>query len=216
MKLKCEDYIGKRFSNLVVVGLDNSRDHFNSNHWIFLCDCGKEFSDYPSRVLSGHKKSCGCQKGKSSLVHGCNGDEFYPTWWGMMRRCYNKESHNYERYGGRGIAVCEEWHDPKAFIQWARETIGHKEIGLTLDRADNNKGYSPENCKWSTAKSQANNKRNNTLYTINGQTKTITQWCEYYKINKDVVLVRIHQLGWPVEVALKTPLKKVSKQKAAR
>lgn len=210
MKLNIDDYIGKKINSLVVVGKDTSNKHYNANRWIFRCDCGKEFSDCPCRVLSGHKKSCGCQKGKASLVHGCNGDEFYPTWWGMMRRCYNKSSHNYDRYGGRGITVCEEWHNPIVFIEWARKTIGHKIPGYTLDRKDNNLGYSPENCQWVSAKSQARNRRSNRLETINGETKTLSEWCELYGIRNETVHQR-EKRGIPFLEALTTPVRSKAK-----
>lgn len=205
MKANIEDYIGKNFGNLTVVGIDASLDRPNANHWIFRCSCGATFSEYPSRVLSGHKKSCGCQKGKSSFVHGCNGDEFYPTWYGMMRRCYNASNHNYSRYGGRGITVCDEWHNPQCFIEWARSTAGSKSPGLTLDRVDNSKGYSPDNCKWSTAKAQANNRRNNSLETIDGDTRTLSEWCSIYGIKPETVRNR-QKRGMSLLEALTTPV----------
>lgn len=214
MKLNAEDYIGKRFWSLVVIGSDNSVSHFNANRWIFLCDCGKSFSEKPSRVLSGHRKSCGCQKGKASLTHGCNGDEFYHTWWSMMRRCYNKEAHNYERYGGRGITVCPEWHNPETFIQWARKTIGHKVSGLSLDRIDNEKGYSPENCKWSTPKEQCRNRRSTTYGIINGEEKSLAEWCEIYGIGIETARRRI-QSGMTFKDAVTIPVGFSRKQKAA-
>lgn len=213
MKVKVDDYIGKKFGMITVIGQDLSKTHFNSNSWLFRCDCGTVFVDKPNRILSGHKKSCGCQKGKVSYIHGCNGDEFYPTWWGMMQRCYNTQNHNYSRYGLRGITVCSEWHDPKVFIDWARKTIEHKKKGMTLDRIDNDKGYSPDNCRWATMKTQSNNRRSNTLYIINGETKTFTQWCEYFKISDDVVWERINKLKWDIESAFKTPVLPKGKRK---
>lgn len=205
MKKNIEEYIGKRFGNLVVLEKDESNIHPNSNHWLVRCDCGKEFSAYPSRILSGHIKSCGCMKGKAALTHGCNGDEFYPTWWAMMRRCYHKENHNYERYGGRGITVCYEWHDPRVFINWARETVGHKCSRLTLERLNNNEGYSPENCCWATSKEQARNRRSNRILEIDGIEKTLAEWCEEYKIDPSVVRERI-KLGWSGTDALSIPV----------
>lgn len=214
MKKDVNDYIGKRFGMLTVIGPDTRSDHFNSNHWVFKCDCGKKFSDYPSRVLSGHKKSCGCNKGKGTLTHGCNGDEFYPTWWGMMRRCYHKENHNYSRYGGRGITVCDEWHDPEKFILWAHTTAGHKTSGISLDRIDNSKGYSPENCRWATSSNQANNRRNNRVETIGGESKNITEWCRIYGISTQLVNAR-QRKGMSFEEALKTPVSSHKKDKTA-
>lgn len=205
MKLNIEEYVGRTFGDLTVIEQDSHYTHGNSNRWIFLCKCGNTVSALPSRVISGHRKSCGCQKGRSAYIHGCNGDEFYPTWWGMMRRCYNEEAHNYKRYGGRGITVCDEWHDPAAFILWARATAGNKSNALTLDRIDNNKSYSPENCRWVSAKKQANNRRSNSLETMNGETKTLAEWCAMYNIKSETVRAR-QKRGLSFEQALTLPV----------
>lgn len=206
MKTDIRKYIGQKYGMLTIVGLSDNNAHPHANHWTFKCDCGKEFDEVPNRVLSGHKKSCGCHKGKGALTHGCNGDPFYPTWWGMMRRCYHKSNHNYERYGGRGITVCDEWHDPSVFIVWARSTFpaGHEDF--TLDRINNDMEYSPENCRWVSAKTQANNRRSNVLETINGKTKTLSEWCTQYNIKPETVRAR-QKAGMDFETALTTPVK---------
>lgn len=124
----------------------------------------------------------------------------------MMRRCYHKSNHNYERYGGRGITVCDEWHDPSVFIVWARSTFpaGHEDF--TLDRINNDMEYSPENCRWVSAKTQANNRRSNVLETINGKTKTLSEWCTQYNIKPETVRAR-QKAGMDFETALTTPVK---------
>lgn len=209
MNVDVSDYIGNRYGNLIVIGRDSLVSHKNANRWLFLCDCGTQFSAVPSRVLSGHTKSCGCLKATRTMTHGCNGDEFYPTWWGMMRRCYNKSAHNFQRYGGRGIDVCAEWHDPKVFIAWARKTAGHKQKGLTLDRKNNSLGYSPENCCWATYKQQARNRRSNRILSIGGVEKPFSEWCEHYGIDPAVVRERI-KLGWSEEDAISIPVQSKS------
>ena len=131
---------------------------------------------------------------------------FYPTWYAMMKRCYNTKNHNYELYGARGITVCDSWHNFKEFEKWALNSYPLCEAKLTLDRIDNSKGYSPENCRWTTMKVQSNNRRSNTLYTLNGETKTFTEWCNFYKISDDVVWERINKLHWASKEAFCTPL----------
>ena len=207
MQNNISEYQGKKIWSVTVVGLDPEYigKTYNANKWIFRCECGNTFSASPSRVLSGHKKSCGCKKGKASLTHGMNGDPFYPTWWAMMRRCYHKENHNYGRYGGRGITVCQDWHNPENFILWARKTLGVKDRKYTLDRIDNNKGYCPENCRWISAKGQANNRRSNSLETIDGETKTLSEWCQIYNIKPETVRAR-QKRGMTFLDALSTPL----------
>lgn len=139
------------------------------------------------------------------MTHGCNGDEFYHTWWSMMQRCYNKENHNYSRYGGRGITVCDEWHNPAVFIEWARSTVGHKVKGLSVDRIDNDKGYSPNNCRWATPKEQQHNTRSNRWETVDGETRTISDWCREYGISTQLVNER-QKNGMSFEQALKKPV----------
>ena len=84
--------------------------------------------------------------------------KFYFTWNNMMQRCNNPELKNYKDYGGRGITVCEEWLDKLTFLNWCETTHPNIE-GLSLDRIDNDKGYSPENCRWATRQTQTLNQR---------------------------------------------------------
>lgn len=207
MKKDVNDFVGKKIGKyLTVVGLDNSNEHFNSNRWIFKCICGTEFSDMPSRILSGHKKSCGCKRYDGNVTHRCANDPFYHTWCAMMWRCYKKEHHNYPRYGARGIYVCNEWHNPENFIKWAYSTVGEKTKELTIDRINNDGPYSPENCRWATIKEQSRNRSTTRFETINGETKPLKSWCEQYGIGYSTVLHRFNYLGWELEDALTVPI----------
>ena len=120
----------------------------------------------------------------------------------MKDRCYNPNFRDYKNYGGRGITICEEWQTPhswkggRAFRKWALEN-GYAD-NLTLDRIDVNKGYSSENCRWVSMKTQQNNKRNNRLITYNGKTQTIALWCEELKLPFSTVKNRLNK-GYPVE-----------------
>lgn len=117
----------------------------------------------------------------------------------MLNRCYNVKTKPYPRYGGRGIEVDERWHKFEAFY----EDMGEPN-GLTLERLDNDKGYSKENCCWASVKTQQNNKRSNVNLTYQGQTQTLTQWCESLGIQRDRIYYRI-AAGWSTERALSTP-----------
>ena len=117
--------------------------------------CEAEFEATTKNVKRGYTKSCGCQRGD---IHGLSYNQFYKTWNGMMRRCVNVNSKQYNYYGGRGITVCEEWLDVRNFVAWCDLTHPNIE-GLSLDRIDNDKGYSPDNCRWADKVTQQLNQR---------------------------------------------------------
>ena len=117
--------------------------------------CGKEFEAGTSSVKRGHTKSCGCLRGDA---HGLNSNRFYLTWYNMVKRCTNPKNEDYKNYGERGITICDEWLDIVTFITWAERTYPNIE-NLTLDRIDNDKGYSPDNCRWVDKTTQAINRR---------------------------------------------------------
>ena len=117
--------------------------------------CNKHWEVVMDSVKRGHTKSCGCLNGDA---HGLSRHKLYGTWRQMVQRCTNPKHKNYGDYAERGITVCEEWLDIKNFIAWAESTHPN-EGGYTLDRIDNDKGYSPENCTWSDKTTQAINQR---------------------------------------------------------
>lgn len=127
---------------------------------------------------------------------------------GMKDRCYNPKNKFYDIYGKRGITVCDEWYTPRSskgyhrFRDWALSN-GYKD-NLSIDRIDNNKGYSPENCRWSTVKEQSNNRRFCTSITYRGKTQTLAEWCDELHLNYWSTRSRLNQLGWSVEKAFST------------
>lgn len=129
---------------------------------LFECQyCKKEFECVVQNVRKGNTKSCGCLQGQN---HGLTYNKFYKTWHNMTYRCSNPKSKDYKDYGARGITVCEDWLDIRNFTEWCNSTYPKLE-GYTLDRIDNDKGYSPENCRWADRTTQNTNqrmKKNNT------------------------------------------------------
>ena len=113
-----------------------------------------------------------------------------------MARCYKANSARYADYGGRGIAVAPEWHDPAVFYA----DMGARPAGGTLERMDNDAGYSPDNCRWATKKEQNNNRRSTTLITFAGKTLSAAAWAEEVGVNKTTMYTRLR--NWPLELAL--------------
>lgn len=156
-------------------------------------------------MKKGCTKSCGCAKAESSSKrfkkHGGRNSKLYRIWSNMKDRCNNPDCKVYSDYGGRGINVCKEWTDDfSAFQKWALAN-GYRE-GLTIDRKDNDKGYSPDNCRWADRKIQGNNKRNCRYITYKGQRKTVAEWSEITGILHDTLLYRLNH-GWETERILK-------------
>ena len=146
-----------------------------------------------------------------SYKHGLTNTPLFRTWSNAKSRCCDVNSVPFKDYGGRGITVCDEWkNDFQAFYDWAISS-GYK-AGLTLDRIDNNKGYSPDNCRWATMKEQSNNRRNNAHLVFRGERKTVTQWAEDTGISRNTLYKRLSN-GWDVERTLTTPTRKHTKKK---
>jgi hypothetical protein len=176
----------------------------------FMCDCGTLKDIVIARVKEGHTKSCGCYRkqvmynrqkthGEAAIKNGCKTKE-YNTWAGMIKRCNNPKDISYPHYGGKGITVCERWlHSYENFL----EDMGRRPSPRhSIDRKDNNKGYTPNNCKWSTFSEQ---RRNNSMplryLTARGETKILSDWAIVAGIHEATLRGRLRR-GWDIGRAI--------------
>lgn len=168
------------------------------------CSCGSPLKIIRMDSLrNGETSSCGCYHKEVSTTHGMSNSRHYGRWRNMMDRCYNPECHAYSDYGGRGIKVCDDWHNVTqyvAYVGW-----GYEE-GSELDRIDNDGDYVPGNVRWIKPKGNCNNRRSCHYLTYRGVTKTMSEWADEYGLVMQTLWERIEVWGWDVEKALITPI----------
>lgn len=194
---KPHDITGQRFGRLLVQSLEK-RDRRHS-YWRCVCDCGNEHVTTMNALRRGLVSSCGCFRREHSrtkaTTHGCSrgGSSEYGIWAAMKRRCLNPNVRAWKDYGGRGITVCDRWrNDFAAFL----EDMGPRPPGRTLERVDNDKNYSPDNCVWEDRSGQARNTRGNRIVTFRGRQMTVIEACESSGLPPSTVYPRINR-GWP-------------------
>lgn len=207
------DLTGQKFERLKVISYAGT-DKRGKALWKCECKCGQTVVVSATNLKKGTSKSCGCLRSELSsqrildknLKHGDSRKRLYKIWCGIKRRTQNMKDCNYYKYGERGIEICLEWEDYNNFREWALKN-GYKD-NLTIDRKDNKKGYTPDNCRWITEKEQNRNTTRNRIIKYNEKEKTIVEWAEIFGINYQTLSSRLNKLGWSVEKALETPVKK--------
>lgn len=199
-----EDLTGRKFGRLTVIERCKENTKQGKPRWICKCDCGNEHIVSSACLKSGKVRSCGCLSKDTirTYKHGMTHTKLHSVWHNMKDRCYREKHPSYQRYGGRGIYVCDKWKDDFiSFYEWAIEN-GYEE-GLSLDRIDNDGPYSPKNCRWVTMEQQANNRCANHMVTYRGETKTLTEWSKVFNCSYAMILRRLES-GWSVDRALET------------
>lgn len=198
------DLSGQRFGRLTAISFDGARK--GKSWWRCSCECGTEKVVAYQHLVSGLVRSCGClrrERTRETMTkHGGSigmGARWYQIWTGMIDRCRNPNSLRFNRYGGRGLAVCERWLDPKAF----HADMGDPPPGMTIERINNDSGYSPENCRWATKKEQNNNRSSTRIISFGGESLSAAAWAERIGIGKATMYYRLRT--WPLERALTEP-----------
>lgn len=204
------DLSDQRFGRLLVKGISDMKVPGARVKWNCLCDCGKESSVYSYSLLSGNTKSCGCYHKeitkKSNTTHGQSSAITitleYTAWVHVIGRCYNKNNPDYERYGGRGITVCDRWLN--SFENFYADMGIKPTTAHSIDRVKNNEGYHPNNCRWATPAEQARNRSTTVYIEYNGRSMCLKDWAINLNISY-AALKKRRLLGWSIEKMLTTP-----------
>ena len=176
---------GRRFGKLTVI------EYTDKRYWLCKCDCGNTKIVRTDRLISNITKSCRCIKTGRKIKHGDSHTRLYGIYSHIKDRCYNHNHIHYNNYGGRGIVVCDEWlKDYSSFKKWAFDN-GYNDK-LSIDRIDVNGNYEPSNCKWSTSKEQANNKRDTIKIVYKGKLMTISELMNISGLSRYLIISRLN------------------------
>lgn len=222
MPVKLNISKGQRFGMLTV--LHETTRHISKRmerRFVCKCDCGKETIVWLTALVHNKTKSCGCfQKIQASILcrsrskhgHSRRGPRtsLYHRWSDIKKRCNTPTSWAYKYYGGRGITICPEWQDNfLAFAKWARQN-GYKPE-LTIDRIDNNKGYSPENCRWITqaenSKKRHDDHDDRCKIVYNDKAYTLKELEGMYGIPAHNIYTRVYKYNWNIHDAITRPIR---------
>lgn len=182
----------------------------SKGRWICRCECGVSRSIRASDLRSGKSRMCRqCSAEASSRTHGMRDTSEYNTWVHMIQRCHNPKNKDYPHYGGRGIRVCDMWRESfEAFymVVGPKPTPDH-----TIERIDTDGNYEPGNVKWATREEQVLNQRSNVKVTIDGETKTVTQWARDPRcsVSHFTIYKRLKR-GWDGRRAVLEPSRKAT------
>lgn len=197
--IRSNSLVGEVFERLMVICSAGKNNH-NQQMWLCLCECGNETVVRHSNLTGGNTRSCGCMKVKHGHARVGKKTPEYFTWEDMKSRCCNPKDVNYHSYGGRGVSIDDRWLQFENFLS----DMGCRPKGATIERIDNNQGYSPDNCRWATAHEQARNRRTNRLIIAFGKTMCFKDAAQMYGLSMGCLAARLRVMS--PEEALTKPL----------
>lgn len=204
-----KDRTGVKYSRLTVIREVEPKN--GEVRWLCRCDCGNEKVLESGQLASGKSKSCGCLMLEIRAKGVAGGGENHPlfrTWRGIKYRCENPGDKSYQRYGGRGIQVCERWSKTGGLRNFIEDMGPKPSPRHSIDRIDNNGNYEPGNCRWASSEEQDNNRRDNIWIEYNGERHTAAQWERIIGLRRKSIYGRLKN-GWPLERVLKPSTKKI-------
>lgn len=206
---KLIDLTGNRYGRLVVLKRAYCENKYGT-HWLCKCDCGNEVVVNGDNLKRGRTKSCKCfqqeARIENNIIHNMSKTRLFRIWRHIKERCYKNYSHAYKDYGGRGIKMSEEWqNDFMSFYNWSMEN-GYTD-DLSIDRIDVNGNYEPNNCRWVSMLEQQNNRRNNRLFTYEGETHTMAEWARIKSVNYKCLAKKINENKMSFEEAINVLVK---------
>lgn len=203
MRKNIIDMTGKQIWKLRILRLMDKKAN-KPARWECACECGTVFVTDGTSIRAGRTKSCGCltrYKGGKRMRNGEYKTPTYRIWTGMLSRCNNKNDKKAHLYHNKGITVCERWHDFHNFLA----DMGERPAGMSIDRIDGSKGYSPDNCRWADAKTQGNNTNANVVLNHKNESLTVSQWAERVGIKQNTIIYRLRR-GWSASDAITKPV----------
>lgn len=185
MSLKYQDTVGSKIGHWTVIGMRQD------SHVLCRCACGTEKMVRRGNLKQGKSLSCGCARAEGRTIDPRRKSPEYAVWANMIQRCTNQKNNSFERYGGRGIGVCERWKSYENFYA----DMAPRPDGMTLDRIDNEGGYTPENCRWASHEEQCRNKSTNRWIEWNGRKQCMHDWCLEVGVCESSLIYRKRRLG---------------------
>lgn len=212
-----KDLAGQVFGRLTALRMAGMDDHGKAM-WECSCECGAVKVVCGSHLRNGHTKSCGCFRRDTASAdrteHGMTGSPEWRAWNTMKRRCGEAAFQGYQNYGGRGIAVCNEWID--SFESFFAHVGPRPSRGHSIDRVDVNGNYEPGNVRWATREEQNRNRRSNILITAHGKTLTAAEWSRSMGMSNGAVRMRIRRGDSPEQAVLGIQPRKPGRRKAGQ
>ncbi len=203
-----QDLTGRTFGRWIVLSYAGKTG--TTQYWLCRCRCrcGTVRKVQSGDLVAGKSLSCGCFKrertSQTMRIHGMSDTPEFRTWESMIARCYKPNRHDYPRYGGRRITVCDQWRE--SFAAFYADMGPRPSANHSIDRVDNDGPYCPENCRWATRKQQSRNMRSNLLITFQGETLCLTDWAEKLGVSLTALKHRVAR-GWSNKRTLTQPVR---------